>query len=43
MRIRGKPLIAIVAVLGLAVDLTSDDLTLRDLAALSRHDHPGGV
>jgi hypothetical protein len=39
MRIRGEPLIANVAVLGLAVD----DLTLRDLAALSRHDHPGGV
>ena len=40
MRIRGAPLIAIVAVLGLAVDLTSDDSTLRDLAALDG-DVPG--
>ena len=31
MRIRGAPLIAIVAVLGLAVDLTSNPSTIRDL------------
>eukprot|EP00584_Thalassiosira_punctigera_P016680 CAMPEP_0172555258 /NCGR_PEP_ID=MMETSP1067-20121228/58324_1 /TAXON_ID=265564 ORGANISM="Thalassiosira punctigera, Strain Tpunct2005C2" /NCGR_SAMPLE_ID=MMETSP1067 /ASSEMBLY_ACC=CAM_ASM_000444 /LENGTH=371 /DNA_ID=CAMNT_0013343773 /DNA_START=19 /DNA_END=1134 /DNA_ORIENTATION=- len=33
MRIRGAPLIAIVAVLGLAVDLTSNEKTLEELAA----------
>ena len=35
MRIRGAPLIAIVAVLGLAVDLTSNGTTIRDLAGLA--------
>ncbi len=40
MRIRGAPLIAIMAVLGLSVDLTSDNLTLRNLAALDG-DVPG--
>jgi S-methyl-5-thioribose-1-phosphate isomerase len=38
MRIRGAPLIAIVAVLGLAVDLTANDTTIRDLAELSSKD-----
>ena len=33
MRIRGAPLIAIVAVLGLAVDLTSNEKTIQELAA----------
>jgi len=33
MRIRGAPLIAIVAVLGLAVDLTSNDKTISELNA----------
>ncbi|KAL7551055.1 hypothetical protein ACHAWF_014254 [Thalassiosira exigua] len=32
MRIRGAPLIAIVAVLGLAVDLTSNERTIRELS-----------
>ncbi len=35
MRIRGAPLIAIVAVLGLAVDLTDNDATIRNLVELS--------
>lgn len=35
MRIRGAPLIAIVAVLGLAVDLTSNTKTITELAAAS--------
>lgn len=33
MRIRGAPLIAIVAVLGLAVDLTSNETTIKELSA----------
>lgn len=33
MRIRGAPLIAIVAVLGLAVDLTSNEKTVQEVAA----------
>mmetsp|Transcript_27362 Transcript_27362/g.57085 ORF Transcript_27362/g.57085 Transcript_27362/m.57085 type:complete len:369 (-) Transcript_27362:142-1248(-) len=33
MRIRGAPLIAIVAVLGLAVDLTSNETTVQEIAA----------
>jgi len=40
MRIRGAPLIAIVAVLGLAADLTSNASTLRDLVAM--HVEGGG-
>jgi S-methyl-5-thioribose-1-phosphate isomerase len=43
MRIRGAPLIAIVAVLGLAVDLTSNDSTLRDLAAMLEEDGGGDI
>jgi S-methyl-5-thioribose-1-phosphate isomerase len=39
MRIRGAPLIAIVAVLGLAADLTSNDRTMSDLAALDADSH----
>ena len=35
MQIRGAPLIAIVAVLGLAVDLTSNEATIKELDGLS--------